>query len=95
MDLRDQKSQVKWLVDVKDNEYEKQMYSEELREEVDKKTGQKKARWIKIGDANNYLDCEAENLTLAIRYNLFSPTSVNEEELKKIIPNQEKPSSPS
>ena len=89
MDLRDQKVPgVKWLVDFKDNEYEKQLYSEELREEVDKKTGQKKARWIKVGDSNEYLDAEAENLTLAIRYNVFSPTKINEDELKKAVPEQ-------
>ncbi len=76
---------VKWLVDQKDDEYERQMYAEELREEIDKKTGQKRTRWIKVGEANEYLDCEAMNLVLAIRYDLFSPTQINEDELKKVV----------
>ena len=87
MSLRDQKMMgVKWLVDAKDDEYERQLYSEELREEVDKKSGQKKLRWVKIGEANEYLDLESMSLTLAVRYSLFSPTAINEDELKKIVP---------
>ena len=90
MSLRDRKIEnVKWLIDTKDVEYERQLYSEELREEVDKKTGQRKARWVKVpGIANEYLDCEAMNLTLAIRYNCFSPTKIDEAELSKIIPEE-------
>ena len=87
---RDSKiSGVKWLVDSKDAEYERQMYSETLKEEVDKKTGQKKARWVKVGEANEYFDCEAMNLALSIRINVFSPTAINEDELKAIVPKQD------
>ena len=87
--LRDAKIKgVKWLVDSKDAEYERQMYSETLKEEVDKKTGQRKARWVKVGEANEYLDCEAQNLVLAIRYGLFSPTAIDETELKSAIPEE-------
>lgn len=86
--LRDGKlKNVKWLVDKKDADYEKQLYSEMLKEEIDKKSGAKKLRWVKIGDeANEYLDCEAMNLTLAIRYSLFSPVAVDEPELQKVVP---------
>ncbi len=90
INLRDDKIKgVKWLIDAKDSEYERQMYSETLKEEVDKKTGQKKARWVKVGEANEYFDCEGMNLALAIRINVFSPTQINEDELKKIVPQDE------
>ena len=84
--LRDAKIDgVKWLVDMKDEEYERQMYSEGLKEEIDKKTGQKKLRWIKMGEANEYLDCESMNLCLAIRINCFSATKINEDDLKEVV----------
>lgn len=86
MNLRDNKIPgVKWLVDVKDAEYEKQMYSEGLMTQIDKKTGQTVSRWVQIGEANHWLDCEAMNLTQAVRANVFSATKVNEEELKKVV----------
>lgn len=85
--LRDNKvNGIKWLVDIKDAEYERQMYSEGLVEEVDKKTGAKRLRWIMHGDANEYLDCEAMNLTLAIRIQCFSATNdVKEDKIQEII----------
>lgn len=76
---------IKWLVDVKDAEYERQLYSEGLKEEFDKKTGLKRLRWSKIGDANEYLDCEAMNLVLAIRINVFSATNVDEKKIQEIM----------
>jgi len=83
--LRDNKLPgIKWLVDIKDGEYERQMYSEGLFDELDKKTGTKKLRWKKVGDANEYLDCEAMNLTLAMRTKCFSGTA-NEDELKDFL----------
>ena len=83
--LRDNKiNGIKWLVDNKDEEYERQLYSEGLSETLDKKTGNKKLRWVKIGDANEYLDCEAMNLTLALRIKCFSATA-DEEQLQQFI----------
>ena len=87
MQLRDNTIQgIKWLVDVKDAEYEKQLYSEGLKDVVDKKSGLITQRWVQVGQDNHYLDCESMNLTLAVRSNVFSPTSVNEEDLKRKIP---------
>lgn len=90
MNLRDNKVPgVKWLVDKKDAEYEKQLYSEGLISQVDKKTGQVVARWMQIGESNHYLDCEAMNLTMAIMANCFSATNVDETLLKKVVDKEE------
>lgn len=86
MNLRDNKIPgVKWLVDARDPEYEKQMASEGLQHVLDKKTGMTTLRWKLIGEHNEYLDCEAMILVLAIRANVFSATKVDEEEVLKII----------
>ena len=91
MNLRDNTMPgIKWLVDIKDNEYEQQLYSEKLVEEVDKKSGQKRLRWIQIGEANEWLDCESMNLVMAMRLNIFSATKINEDELSKLIDNDKK-----
>lgn len=86
MKLRDNEIPgVTWLVDKKDVEYERHMYSEGIQTLVDKKTGLTVQRWI-AADENHYLDCEAMNLVLAIKAGIFSPVKVDEDELLKIIP---------
>lgn len=83
--LRDGKlPNIKWLVDSKDDDYEKQMYSEGLVYKLDKKTGKTKAIWIENED-NHFWDCEAMILTLFIMSGVFSPTKINEDELLKAI----------
>jgi hypothetical protein len=76
---------VKWLVDKKDPEYERQMYSEGLQSVIDKKTNMITTRWVKIGDENHWWDAEAMVLTQAVRAGVFSATKVNEDELRKIV----------
>jgi hypothetical protein len=76
---------VKWLVDKKDPEYEKQMYSEGMQSVVDKKTGMVVTRWVQIGEDNHWFDAENMVLTQAMRAGVFSATKVNEDELRKIV----------
>ena len=82
--LRDnQVDGVKWRVDTTENDYITHMYSEGLKEVVDKKTGATVHRWMMTGKDNHYWDCECINLVLAIRAGVFSPTELNENDLKK------------
>ena len=95
MSLRDNKVDgVKWLVDSKDATYEQQMYSEGIKSILDKKTGTTIQRWVQIGEDNHYLDTEAMNLTLAIKFNCFSATKINEDELMKMLPKDANTPSP-
>jgi hypothetical protein len=89
--LRDNKiSGIKWLVDRKDEEYDKQMYSEDLVDVVDKKSGVVTKRWVQTRTDNHWLDVEAMNLVMAIRANVFSATSTNEADMIKLIEASEK-----
>ena len=89
--LRDNKiAGVSWKVDRKDDEYDKQMYSEDLVDVVDKKSGVTTKRWIQTRTDNHWLDVESMNLLMAIRANVFSATKINEEEMKKLIDNSKK-----
>lgn len=89
--LRDNKIQgVIWKVDRKDEDYDKQLYSESLMDVVDKKSGVTTQRWIQTGKDNHWLDVEAMNLTMAMRANVFSATQINEADMKKLIENSAK-----
>lgn len=79
---------VRWLVKTKDPEYEKMLYSEGLQSVVDKKTGQIVQRWVKIGEHNHFLDCEAQALVQAMRAGVFSATKVDEDQLRKVLENK-------
>jgi hypothetical protein len=84
--LRDQKVPgVRWLVNKKDPEYEKQIYSEGLQSVIDKKTGMVVTRWMQVGTDNHWWDAECMCLVQAIRAGVFSATKVNEDELRKIV----------
>lgn len=86
--LRDNKIDgVIWKVDHKDEDYDKQLYSESLVDVVDKKTGITTQRWIQTGKDNHWLDCEAQNLCMAMRANVFSATQINETDMKKLVEN--------
>jgi len=88
--LRDNRVEgVKWLIDVPDEEYDKQIYSEGLVDVVDKKSGNVTQRWMQIGTTDNhYYDCEVLNLLAAMRAKAFSATKIDENMLKKIIDSQ-------
>lgn len=89
--LRDNKIKgIKWVVDRQDEEYDKQMYSEDLVEVIDKKSGVATQRWIQSNTDNHWLDVEAMNLLQAVRANLFSATKIDENQIKKIIEDKEK-----
>lgn len=84
--LRDNKiNGVKWAVDTKDNDYITHLYSEGLKEVIDKKTGLTVQRWIQIGQDNHFYDCENMNLAMAIMAGVFSPTEMNETEVRKLF----------
>jgi hypothetical protein len=74
---------VKWLNDLPDTEYDKQMFSERLVDVVDKKSGQLVKRWIASGD-NHFYDCEVLCLLGAIRAKAFSSIKINEDDLMKL-----------
>lgn len=85
--LRDNKLKgIKWMVDRPDNDFDLHMYSEDLKEVVDKKTGLTTTRWIQNRDENHYLDATAMGLALALMANVFSPTKIDifKEQLDKI-----------
>ena len=89
MKLRDnQIPGVLWLVKKKDAEYEKMLYSEGLQSVVDKKSGQVVQRWMKVGEANHFLDCEAQALMMAMRAGVFSATKVDIDQLKIVLENK-------
>lgn len=91
MKLRDnQVKGVKWMVDYYDPEYERQMQSEALMDVINKKTGMPEPRWKKVSNDNEYLDCEAQNLTMAILAGCFSAVEVDESMLSKVIPEKDK-----
>jgi len=88
--LRDNKVPgVKWVVNGVDKEYEAQLWSEGLKTIV-KKNGETTLRWVKTGEDNHWYDAENMNLVMAIQAGIFTPTAVNEEELKKLV-DSEKP----
>ena len=83
--LRDNEiKNVSWTVDKRDSEYELHMHSEGLSEVIDKKTGIPTLRWIQKNEQNHYWDCECMNLLLAIMYNCFSPTYVDNELIARL-----------
>lgn len=89
--LRDNKiPNIKWLIDKKDEDYIAHLYSEGLREMVDKKTGLTVKRWMQTGSENHWFDCENMNLVMAMQMGCFSATQVNEDELSKIIDDKNK-----
>ena len=91
MQLRDNKLPgIKWLVDFKDQEYENQMYSEGLVYELDKRKGVTVPRWKNADGNNHFLDCEGMNLVMAIRANVFSAVKVDENELMRLVPKENK-----
>lgn len=86
--LRDNKIDgVVWKVDRKDEEYDTQLYSEDLKDVIDKKTGLTTQRWIQTRSANHWLDVEAMQLVMAIRASVFSATKINEDAMKNLIEN--------
>lgn len=89
--LRDNKIEgVRWKIDRPDDEYDQQMYSEDLKEVLDKKSGLMVQRWIQNRQDNHWLDTEAMNLVMAMRAGVFSATKINEEDMRKIIENSSK-----
>lgn len=76
---------VKWVVDQRDEEYDKQIFSEGLKDVVDKRSGLTTKRWMQTGQDNHYFDAEVLCLLGAIRANAFSATKINEEDIKKLI----------
>ena len=91
MNLRDRKIPgVNWLINKPDVDYDLQMVSESIREVVDKKTGANTYRFVQVGRDNHFFDCECMNLVQAIRCGCFNPVSINEEELKTLIPLEQK-----
>jgi phage terminase large subunit GpA-like protein len=81
---------IKWMIDVKDEEYDKQIYSEGLVNVVDKKSGLTVKRWIQRGDNNHYWDAECLCLVGAVRANAFSATKIDESDMKQLIESQKK-----
>ena len=90
INLRDNRiPNVKWLIDKKDNDYITHLYSEGLKEVVDKKTGLTIHRWVQVGEENHWFDCENMALVMAMQMGCFSATQVNENEILKIIQTNE------
>lgn len=81
---------VTWKIDRPDEEYDKQIYSEGLKDVVDKKSGIMTKRWLQLHQDNHFWDCEVLNLVAAIRANAFSATKINEIDIKSIIENNQK-----
>jgi phage terminase large subunit GpA-like protein len=80
--LRDnQIPNVTWKIDVADDQYDKQMYSEGLFDVVDKKSGMTVKRWVQTRQDNHFFDCEVLNLMAAIRANVFSATKIDEADI--------------
>ena len=78
---------VEWKIDVADEEYDRQMYAEGLKDVIDKKSGLTQKRWIQTRQENHFWDCEVLCLLGAIRANAFSATKINEADIKKLIDN--------
>ena len=81
---------VTWKIDRPDEEYDKQIYSEGLKDVVDKKSGIMTKRWLQLHQDNHFWDCEVLNLVAAIRANVFSATKINETDIKSIIESNQK-----
>ena len=89
--LRDNKIEgIKWMIDSPDEVYDSQMYSEGLVEVIDKKSGLKVERWLQHKEDNHFFDVECLCLLGALRANVFSPTTVKDEYIKKLIDNSTK-----
>jgi hypothetical protein len=81
IDLRDSKIPgIKWLVNVRDPEFEKQLFSETRVMKINKKTGLQEEVIEQIANANHYFDCAYYNLGMAVMLGVFSfGTTIKEE----------------
>lgn len=69
--IREGKGELKIVLPIKDDEFERQMHSETIVEVIDSKTGLKKSRWEKVHDDNHWWDCLCMAIVLCIMAGKF------------------------